>query len=318
MYVGISAALLAGAMWGITFVAARLVTPYSAFDLAVARNLVFGLLSLFLMVRPEFRPTEISLRDCLMSLFLGFIGYVGIFLSVSFAVIYAGASLPPLVVGLMPVILSVVGNLREKTARWLALIAPLSLITIGILFVNLWAVRQVRLGDDPGDYLLGVAFSVLALALWILYGVLNAKVMRRPDAPKALPWTSLHGIGALLGSLPLSVFILHDTAPALGTMSGIDGTTLNFLLWAVVSGIGGSWIAAWAWSLASRHLPLSLSAQLLVSEVCFGLFYGFMYEKRWPSLEETAGAILMIVGVLITIQVFLSAGNRDENAVANG
>ncbi|WP_418884159.1 EamA family transporter [Allorhizobium ampelinum] len=94
MYVGIGAALLAGAMWGITFVAARLVSPYSAFDLAVARNLVFGLLSLLLMVRPEFRPIGICLRDCLMSLLLGFIGYVGIFLSVSFAVKYAGASYP--------------------------------------------------------------------------------------------------------------------------------------------------------------------------------------------------------------------------------
>ncbi|QCL97752.1 DMT family transporter [Agrobacterium tumefaciens] len=317
MYVGIGAALLAGAMWGITFVAARLVTPYSAFDLAVARNLVFGLLSLLLMVRPEFRPTGISLRDCLMSLLLGFIGYVGIFLSVSFAVVYAGASLPPLVVGLMPVILSVVGNVREKTTSWITLIAPLSLITIGIFFVNLWAVRQVRLGDDPADYLLGAAFSVLALLLWILYGVLNAKVMRRPDAPKALPWTSLHGLGALLGSLPLSVLILQDPAPAISAMTGMDSTASNFLLWAVISGIGGSWIAAWAWSLASRHLPLSLSAQLLVSEVCFGLFYGFIYEKRWPSLEETAGAILMIAGVLITIRVFLRAANGDESAVVN-
>ncbi|MCF1449848.1 hypothetical protein FS815_23960 [Agrobacterium vitis] len=216
----------------------------------------------------------------------------------------------------MPVILSVIGNFREKTTSWLSLIAPLFLITVGILLVNLWDLRQLRAGVDPATYFLGAGFSILALLLWILYGVLNANVMRRPNPPGTLPWTSLHGIGALLGSLPLCLISLDHAAPALSLSLSGDRELSNFFFWSFVSGIGGSWIAAWAWSLASRRLPLSLSAQLLVSEVCFGLLYGFLYEKRWPSMGEAAGAFLMIGGVSIAIRLFLEAKTRSRNAVA--
>ncbi len=316
MIKGVIAALLAGAMWGITFVAARAVVPFTELELAVARNIVFGVASMLLMAWPEFRPTGISRKDRLMSMLLGFIGYVGIFLSISFAVKSVGASIPPLIVGLMPVLLSLAGNFRERSISWSRLAIPLALITVGIAVTNLSAFLQVGDRQGQANYVFGITCSIAALALWILYGILNANVMRKPNAPAALPWTALHGLGALAGSIPLAVIVLASGDATWQQTALSSGPGLSFLFWAMISGIGGSWIAAWAWAIASRELPLSLSAQLLVSEVCFGLLFGFIYEGRWPTLEEFSGATLMIVGVVLAVRTFLSTRNRDKMAVS--
>lgn len=313
MTLGIIAALFAGAMWGITFVAARAVVPFTELELALARNLVFGGVSILLMVLPSFRPSGISVRNCLISMFLGFVGYVGIFLSISFAVNSAGASIPPLIVGLMPVILSITGNMRDRSVSWSALTMPLGLIASGICLVNIWAMKNAGAVSNVPNLYLGILSSIVALLLWILYGVINARVMEKSDAPAALPWTSLHGIGALLGSLPILALSSADRGNAVLDISLSSESNLRFLLWALVSGLGGSWIASWAWAVASRRLPLSLTAQLIVSEVCFGLAYGFAFEGRWPSVEEWAGSALMIAGVLMAIRIFKK--KRDSQPI---
>ena len=79
-----------------------------------------------------------------------------------------------------------------------------------------------------------------------------------------------------------------------------------FLAWAIVMGVAGSWVATWCWSIASRKLPLSLSAQLIVAETVFGLAYGFIYEHRWPASAEWAGIALQMVGAAVAIAVFTS------------
>ena len=69
-------------------------------------------------------------------------------------------------------------------------------------------------------------------------------------------------------------------------------------------GVVGSWVATWCWSIASRRLPLSLSAQLIVAETVFGLLYGFVYEYRRPALAEWIGILLQLVGAGVAVAVF--------------
>lgn len=108
-------------------------------------------------------------------------------------------------------------------------------------------------------------------------------------------------LGALLGLIPISIAMWITGETSFGTQSLASPEGFRFLMWSVISGIGGSWVAAWTWAVASRRLPLSLAAQLLVSEVIFGLIYGFIHEDRGPSVEEWTGATLMISGVLPAI-----------------
>ncbi|WP_370953867.1 EamA family transporter (plasmid) [Agrobacterium arsenijevicii] len=102
-------------------------------------------------------------------------------------------------------------------------------------------------------------------------------------------------MGSLL-LLPLASFDLADTASAL--------ETARFVAWASLMGLVGSWFATWCWVIASRRLPLALSAQLIVAETVFSLAYGFMFEGRFPSLAEVMGATMLFAGVCFAITVF--------------
>lgn len=298
MPIGILAGLATCALWGLTFVAPRAVDPFSAWDLTVARYGVFGMTCLALMLHPRFRPTGMSLRRGAMGLLLGGAGYVGYFVSAAFAVKLAGAAIPPLIIGTMPVFLAVIANLRDRSAPWRALALPLASVSLGVAIVNIATIRTAH-SMDADSILLGILSACIALLIWILYGLANDAAMRAADAPDGLRWTGLQGIGAALGSLlllPLSSFGTHDAVPT--------PETCRFVIWSLVMGLAGSWLATWCWVVASRRLPLALSAQLIVAETVFGLAYGLLFEGRWPSSAEAIGATLQFIGVASAIAVF--------------
>ena len=302
MLIGLAAGILTGVLWGLTFVAPRAVEPYTAWDITVARYVIFGVISVGLMAWPRFQPRGMSRRITAAGFLLGVFSYTGYSLSIAFAVKNAGAAVPPLIVGTMPVLLALIGNLAEKSVSWRALILPLTLILVGVFTVNGAALAAVGLAGRD-HILVGTGWAVLSLALWVAYGAANTAVMRSPRAPTSLRWTCLQGLGALVGSLvllPLSGLI----EPGAGTrlMSTPEGW--RFLAWVAVMGVGGSWFASWAWVVASQRLPLALAAQLVVFETIFGLMDGFLFEGRWPSPAEWVGSALQLVGVVAGIYVF--------------
>ncbi|WP_392713122.1 hypothetical protein [Rhizobium ruizarguesonis] len=169
---------------------------------------------------------------------------------------------------------------------------------IGVAIVNVATISAVDLAAST-SIILGILASSVALVIWIIYGLVNAAVMRAPDAPSGLQWTGLQGIGAAIGSfllLPLASFDLADT------VSGSE--VLRFVGWALVMGLAGSWLATWFWVFASRRLPLALAAQLIVAETVFGLAYGFMFEGRLRSPAETIGAALRVASVCVATAAF--------------
>ncbi|MDX8443752.1 DMT family transporter [Mesorhizobium australafricanum] len=298
MLLGIIAGLTTCALWGLTFVAPRAVAPFTAWDLTIARYGIFGLACLLLMLDRRFRPTGFALSRLVTGLLLGGAGYVGYFVSAAFAVQLAGAAIPPVVIGTMPVFLAIVANVRDRSVPWQALALPLMLIAAGVAMVNAVTISAAAV-SDAASIILGILASSAALAIWIAYGLANAAVMRSDDAPDGLRWTGLQGIGAAIGSLlllPLASFGLADTASAF--------EFVRFIGWALLMGLAGSWFATWCWAVASRRLPLALSAQLIVAETVFGLAYGFMFEGRLPSPAEAIGAALQCAGVCSAVAAF--------------
>lgn len=316
MLIGILAGLATGALWGLTFVAIRYVHPFTELDLAIARYGIFGMASLLLMARPRFRPRSIRPSSAAVALLLGSVGYVGYFIAASLAVRYAGAAIPPLVVGLLPVCLAVIGNRANADVEWSRLAAPLAMISAGVAVTNLWTLKAARAAGAQQDVLLGIAFSFVALGIWVVYGVVNAQAMRAVRGPDTLVWTGLQGIGAGLGTLPLAVGVALGAPSMFGRLALSTPAGLNFLAWATVMGLAGSWVATWCWSIASRRLPLSLSAQLIVAETVFGLLYGFIYERRWPAAAEWIGILLQLVGVGIAVAVFTGQRRPEGGAAA--
>ncbi len=158
--------------------------------------------------------------------------------------------------------------------------------------------------------LLGLLASLAALAIWVAYALVNAETMRAPDAPAPLRWTGIQGLGAWQGASACCLRLLRPAGAA------TVAVTLTFVAWAVLMGAFASWLATWAWVVAARRLPLTLSAQLIVAETVFGLFYGFLFERRLPLPSEALGASLQIAGVLWAISLFLQADRRIARSLA--
>jgi len=306
MYLGILAGLTTCALWGLTFVAPRAVAPFSAFDLAAARYGVFGVTCILLMLHRRFRPTGLPIRLWISGILLGSIGYAGYFMLISFAVKDAGAVIPPLITGLMPVLLPIIANARESALPWRALALPLSLIVIGLAVANASTLAHVDVAGE--SVVTGSLWAIAALIVWIGYGIGNSAIMRRPDAPDGLHWTGIQGVGSALSAillLPTLSYGLFETAPT--------GEILNFAIWSVSMGLAASWIATWCWVYASRHVPLSLTSQLIIAETVFGVAFGLIYEHRFPTVSEGAGAVLQVLGVAMAVYVF-GRGQKVEVA----
>ncbi|MGV2101498.1 DMT family transporter [Rhizobium sp. 21-4511-3d] len=304
MLLGILCGLATCALWGLTFVVPRAIAPFSTMDLTVTRYGLFALASIVLMVSPRFRPRNIRPRMAITALLLGGIGYVGYFVSVAYAVRLAGAAIPPLVIGTMPVLLAVIANLRDRSVPWRLLALPLILIAIGIGWVNLSIFATTPSGDQ-GAILLGIGSAMIGLILWVIYGLASTAAMQSPDAPDILQWTGLQGIGAGLGCLVLIPFTSAGTDIVFTTAE-----LWRFILWSLIMGLAGAWLATLLWMIASKRLPLALAAQLIVAETVFGLIFGFLFEQRLPTIAEAGGSILQLAGVGLAIAIFTPARGR--------
>lgn len=299
MLIGLLAGLMTGALWGLTFIAPRAVLPFSAFDLSVLRYLVFGLVSVGLMVSPRFRLTGMAWPMLGTGLLLGAFGTFGYFLSISYAVLLAGPVLPPLIAGTAPVLLAIVANLHERSLPWRRLAWPLALIVAGLGVVNVASLQEAH-ANEASAILAGVGLSVVALLFWVAYGLVNAVVMRGADAPDALRWTCLQGVGC--GTLAVLLLPLASGGPEL--LGFGSAATQRFLIWVVALGVIVSWLGTFGWVVASERLPMALSAQLIVAETVFGLVYGLAYEQRLPTAPEAVGTALQLIGVVVAVAIF--------------
>jgi drug/metabolite transporter (DMT)-like permease len=305
MLTGIFAGLAAGALWGLTFVAPRAVLPYTEVDIGVLRYLAFGLTSLALMAASKkFRPGPMTSQRMAQALWLGLSGFVIYYLCVALSVSLAGPAIAPLVIGALPLTLAIYGNWQDRTVTWRNLAGPLLMIGSGLAVINVSAFQTTVSPEQKSMLALGVALAVLGHIVWFLYAISNAKAMRAADAPGILGWTSLQGLGAAAGIIPLLILaplMGWSKVPELG-FAGHEGQRL--LIWALVLGVIASWVAQYFWSVASNKLPLALSAQLIVSETIFALIYGFTFEGRWPHAAEWAGSALLITGVFWGVRIF--------------
>ena len=303
MLAGLLFGLATCALWGLTFVAPRAVAPFTPVDLAVARYGVFGLASLAFLLHGESRRALLRITPSrrLLGLDLGALGYFGYFLAVAWAVHAAGAVLPPLITGLMPVLLPLLAQGRAQAIDRRRLLLPLGLILIGLLVVHAGTMTPISADVHPVTGA-GLGLSFLALGIWIAYAWLNAMVLQADRPPEPLAWTCLQGLGAAFGAL-----VLLPWTSLAGAHHYSEAQVQAFVIWSLVMGLAGSFLATVFWSAAARRLPLALAAQLVVAETIFGMAYGLLYEARLPTWAETAGAACQILGVCLAIARFTSA-----------
>lgn len=315
MALGVLAGLLAGAFWGLTFVAPLAVAPFTTLDLTIVRFAAYGALS-----SPSFLAlwrAKLLTRDLLFrSILLSAAGFIGYFILMAIAVTLSGVAVVALVVGTLPLIIALLGDHGDRRITPAQLAAPLTLIGLGLLIVNIEAIQHLLQArpDSLPRFALGVVLVTAATALWAWYALANARWMKNYAHISSAQWSALQGVGCLI-LLPLVALLAIATGDTRWRDLGVNAASLNFIAWGLTIGALASSVAMWLWALASRRLPVALCGMLIVSETVFAVLYGAMYAGRAPTLPEIAATALLALGVILGVRAFADRSTAPEAAI---
>lgn len=288
---GILAGLAAGALWGLVFVAPRMVPGFSSVDFAAGRFLAYGVVAAAVMLlarRGRALPTG---RQALAALGFSVLGFTGYYLLLVLAIRDAGTEVPALIIGTIPVWVMLLG--KPQGLRWGALVPGLVLTGAGLVLM----VHGASPGADAageGSWR-GLLYAVGALVCWTVFAIANAAWLKRHPEVDATDWANWLGVATGLGAVVLWLAAGSGTLPS-GPQAG--------LFWALslATGLGSSWLATILWNVASQRLSASLCGQLIVSETLFALLYSFAWDGRLPTPAQWAACVLFTLGILASIK----------------
>src|SRR5207237_5670254 len=125
---------------------------YPAPLLSFARYLAFGLIALPIAWLDRSRLAQLTRADWLEALKLSVIGNLLYYLCLAAAIQHAGAPLPTMIIGTLPVVIAISSNLRDAKRDgllpWRQLAPSLLLIVAGIALVNQVEIAQLRQHHD--------------------------------------------------------------------------------------------------------------------------------------------------------------------------
>lgn len=307
MWQGVLCGLIAGAMWGMVFIVPELLPAFSPLELMVGRYTAYGAIALGLMLprlgallgRLERSDFGALLRHALA-------GNIIYYVLLALGVALAGVAPTSLIIGVLPVAVTIMGRKDHGAPPLRSLALPLLVTASGIACINVDMFMQARAGHaDLARMALGLLCATGALLCWSWYTIDNARYLKRKPHFSSAEWSALYGLAS--GALALLIGIVGfavwraDITGAGALASGRDWTVFwisNSLL-----ALGASVIGNHLWNIASRTVPLTLSGQLILFETLFALLYGFVYAQRLPRPWEIGAIVLLSAGVLWSLRV---------------
>ncbi|TWO69017.1 DMT family transporter [Caenimonas sedimenti] len=292
MFGGILAGLAAGALWGLVFVAPRMVQGPSSVDLTAGRFLAYGAVALMVMLLARRRwPTA---GQALSALGMSVLGFTGYYLLLVLAIRDAGTEVPSLIIGTIPLWVMLLG--KPGHLRWAALVPGL-LLTVGGLVLMMASPHEAAGPAPQPHYLRGLLLAAASLACWTAFALLNSAWLKRHPEVNATDWANWLGLATGAGALLLW---MAAGSPAQAIAAQPDFGLFVFLC--IATGFGSAWLATILWNVASQRLSASLCGQLIVSETLFALAYSFAWDARWPTPAQAAACVLFTLGILASIK----------------
>jgi drug/metabolite transporter (DMT)-like permease len=170
MGVGIANGIAAGALWGVVFLAPAMLHSFNAVQLSAGRYLVYGLIAVVLLA-PRWRQLKDRLAwpEWRGLLWLSLAGNLVYFLLLATAVQWAGGAAASLIVGLIPVVVTLVGVREQGAVPLKPLLPALGLCMLGVAMVGWEALMSEHLGTPWRQRLIGLLCAFGALFSWALY-----------------------------------------------------------------------------------------------------------------------------------------------------
>ena len=297
MLTGVLAGLAAGALWGLVFVAPRMLNMgeggYSSVDLMAGRFAVYGVVAALVMLLGMRNRRLPTLRQAGAALGMSVLGFSGYYLLLVLAIRDAGTELPSLVIGTIPIWVMLLG--KPQGRRWASLLPGLAL-TLGGLALMLGSTHGVVQGP-ASNFWRGMGFACVSLVCWTVFAIFNSAWLKRHPEVNATDWANWLGVATGLGSLLVWAVAGSDFQAM--TVREERGT---FVLLCVLAGFGSTWLATILWNMASQRLSASLCGQLIVSETVFALLYSFAWDRQWPTLAQAVACVLFTLGILASIR----------------
>lgn len=294
---GIGFGAAAGAAWGLVFLAPELARDFSPLQLSAARYLAYGLVALAL-IAPRWRALAARLgrAEWLALLRLSLMGNIVYYVLLASAVQLGGVAMTSLVIGFLPVAVTLIGSRRRDAVALRRLLPTLLLGTAGIACVA-WQALGMPSSASAATRLTGFLCAVGALIAWTAYAVINNRWLERLDHVSSHDWSLLTGL--VTGGLALLLAV-----PAFVGSSASDHTGAQwwrFIGVAASMAVVASVLGNAFWNRACRLLPLTMVGQMILFETLFALLYGFLWESRWPTALEAAAMVLVGASVLAGI-----------------
>lgn len=298
LWMGISAGIGAGALWGLIFLAPEIATSFTPLELSIGRYVAYGVVTTVL-IAPSWQRLwqQLSWKEWRGLLCLSLTGNIFYYLFLASAVQTGGVAMTSLVIGFMPVVITLAGRFDNNATQLRRLTPSLTLSIAGLLCIS-W--QSLTVHGHHGFS--GMGYALAALFSWSTYAVWNSRWLDRLKSISAHEWNLLTGVVtgllALIAAIPTVLL-----TPTMHSQSEL------FIFGVVVSGVAVccSVMGNGLWNYASKILPLTLTGQLIVSESVFGLLYGFIWEQRLPSALELTAIGMMVTGVILSTSAHQSA-----------
>lgn len=305
---GILAGLAAGALWGLVFVAPRMVlgdanvaARFTSVDLTAGRFLSYGLMAAVLMFIGLTFGKGIkqlpTLNQAFAALVLSLLGFTGYYLLLVLAIKDAGTEMPTLIIGTIPIWVMFLGKQQGLSSRSLL---PGLLLTAGGLVL----MAYVQLQGQPDiqstastNYWRGIAYALASMMCWTIFAIFNSAWLKKHTEVSAADWANWLGVATGLGAWLLWLLAGSDLKPMTS-----DPKFTSFALICIATGLGSAWLATICWNIASQRLSASLCGQLIVSETVFALIYSSWWDGQLPALLAIVAGVLFLLGILASIK----------------
>lgn len=311
-FLGLAAGVGSGALWGLVFLAPKLVPEASPAAMAAGRYLAYGLLALAL-IAPRWKAATAALdaRAWRGLVWLSLAGNIVYFCLLVVGVHLAGVAASALIVGMVPVAV-ILWGLRDPDAVPVGrLILPLLMAVAAVGLIGWEALQRPSDGHAVSvmEAALGLACAFGALVAWSAYAIGNSRWLNRNAAVSAQDGSLLTGV--VTGALALVLAPIAALIPGQAWDGEVWG---RFLGVSALVALGASIIGNALWNRASQLMPLTMLGQMIVFETLFALIYGFVFETRWPTGIEVLACVLMVVSVIWCVRAHRPAAE----AVAEG
>jgi drug/metabolite transporter (DMT)-like permease len=302
---GVMYGMLAGAIWGTVFLVPRLLPDFAPLPFGAARCMMYGLVSAAAALPMARRLAgKLTGADLKAVGTLALVGNLVYYVFLTAGVHRVGIGPTSLIVGVLPVTVTLAGRRDAGAAPLARLRWPLALVAAGIVCINVDVFAAAPSPSGGGGLLsklVGIVCAAGALFAWTWFAVANTRYLRRNPRFDGNEWSVLLGLATgLFGACLWAVCAL-----ASNTVHATSHAPERWhLFWLLNLGlaVGASWIGTGLWNTASKRVPLTLSGQLIVFETVFAQLYGFAYDARLPRPLEAAAIALLLAGVMWAVR----------------